>query len=560
MPVHPARLQPVRLGARRRARASSSTSSAAGSPRSRPVPTGSRPPTSRCTSRPARSTGEIEAHGRVLRQGRTTVVLEVDAGRHAPARSLGLATMSFAVLPRRAENLSVDQADRVSRMTMATEDSGFVDRRSTSRCSSPSSTRATGIDRAPAAGLRRATAWARSRAGWWPRRPTPRPSTPCAEACGGPVETVDLQITYLALAKVGARSAHRARVLERARRVRHRARRDRRHRRRRPADDRGTRRRGAAVTAFADRETGRAVNQVTQVSLHEVDDPARPRPTPTSSARSSTLDHLRGPAGNVRAGALLTMADTVGGMCAGLAALPGWVVSTNLMLRTTPGAHVGPLALDATRPAGRPQRGRRRRSRSATPATAARLIADGVLTSAVLEPEGGPPDFPRPMRLVPPDGADPVLPLLEFFGIGAARDAAVALADHRPGEEPVGDPARRRDRGARRRGGHPRGRRASATTADVVLHFLRPGRVGPAVARRDRDRRARRRSRRAGRGGGRGRGRPRDGRRGHHRPRRLSPARRALRRRWRSRRRGAPRRRCPRARGGSRPSRARRRR
>ena len=61
----------------------------------------------------------------MLRQGRTTVVVEVTLqdGAGAP---LGLATMSFAVLPRRAENLSVDQVDRVSRLTMATADSGFV--------------------------------------------------------------------------------------------------------------------------------------------------------------------------------------------------------------------------------------------------------------------------------------------------------------------------------------------------------------------------------------------------------------------------------------------------
>ena len=102
------------------------------------------------------------------------------------------------------------------------------------------------------------------------------------------------------------------------------------------------------------------------------------------------------------------MADTVGGMCAGLAALPGWVVSTNLMLRTVPGAHVGPLALDATvLRAGRKAVVAQVEIRDAGDGGA--LIADGVLTSAVLEPEGGPPDFPRPMQLVPPDErrADP---------------------------------------------------------------------------------------------------------------------------------------------------------
>ena len=138
------------------------------------------------------------------------------------------------------------------------------------------------------------------------------------------------------------------------------------------------------------------------------------------------LDHLRGPIGNVRAGALLTMADTVGGMCAGLAALPGWVVSTNLMLRTTPAAHRGPLALDARiLRAGRNAVVTQVQIRDT--GAAGSLIADGVLTSAVLEPAGGPPDFPRPMVLEAPSGPDPVLPLLEFFGIRPHGDAAVAL-------------------------------------------------------------------------------------------------------------------------------------
>ncbi len=48
---------------------------------------------------PRAVTDEIQAHGRVLRQGRTTVVVEVTL-RDGGAAPLGLATMSFAVLPR----------------------------------------------------------------------------------------------------------------------------------------------------------------------------------------------------------------------------------------------------------------------------------------------------------------------------------------------------------------------------------------------------------------------------------------------------------------------------
>ena len=78
------------------------------------------------------------------------------------------------------------------------------------------------------------------------------------------------------------------------------------------------------------------------------------------------VDHLRGRNGAVRAGALLTMLDSAGGVCGGLASLPdGWVVSTNLCARTVHHAPTGPLRIDSRRPAQGPQqrrdRGRDRR-------------------------------------------------------------------------------------------------------------------------------------------------------------------------------------------------------
>ena len=238
------------------------------------------------------------------------------------------------------------------------------------------------------------------------------------------------------------------------------------------------------MTAFSDSETGRAVNRVTQVSLRELGHPAEPSDTHVVG-EVLELDHLRGPMGNVRAGALLTMADTVGGMCSGLAVLPGWVVSTNLMLSTAPVAppagHRGPFALDARiLRAGRNAVVTQVEIRDA--GSRDQLVADGVLTSAVLEPAGGPPDFPRPMVLAAPGGTDPVLPLLEFFGIRAHSDTAVALdiADRVRNPWGIlhgGATAVLVDAAAT----HAVGERATAT--DVVMHFLRPGRVGPAVAR-----------------------------------------------------------------------------
>jgi uncharacterized protein (TIGR00369 family) len=234
------------------------------------------------------------------------------------------------------------------------------------------------------------------------------------------------------------------------------------------------------MTDFGDQESGRQVNRVTQVALHEVGWPSAPADTRVVG-EVVELEHLRGPGGNVRAGALLTMADTVGGMCGGLATLPGWVVTTNLMLTTIPGRHVGPLALDATvLRAGRKAVVTQVQIRDSGDRD--RLIADGVLTGAVLEPEGGPPDFPRPMVLIAPEGPDPALPLLDFFGIGPHGETDVALDINDRVKNPWGilhggATAVLVDAAAATAIG------ADATTTDVVMHFLRPGRVGPAVAR-----------------------------------------------------------------------------
>lgn len=148
---------------------------------------------------PRPATGEVRAEGRVLRQGRTTVVLEVTS-RDGTGASFGLATMSFAVLARRAENLSVDQADRVSRLTMATADSGLVvpfhDR-----------VQLTLLEAAGAIELPLTDYVANSmgaiQGGIVAAAADAAAEHALREACGAPVETADLQITYLALAKVG---------------------------------------------------------------------------------------------------------------------------------------------------------------------------------------------------------------------------------------------------------------------------------------------------------------------------------------------------------------------
>jgi uncharacterized protein (TIGR00369 family) len=67
--------------------------------------------------------GDVEARARVLRAGRTTVVLEVSL-HDDTAREIGLATMSFSVLPRRDINPDIDSRP-AGRSTMALEHSGL---------------------------------------------------------------------------------------------------------------------------------------------------------------------------------------------------------------------------------------------------------------------------------------------------------------------------------------------------------------------------------------------------------------------------------------------------
>ena len=164
------------------------------------------------TPRPV--TGELRARGEVRRRGRTTVVAEVtvDAlGADGTAVPLGVATMSFAVLPRRDDNLVVDQVESVTRATMATETSGlttaFPDRIRVRVVDAGAGTIEVPFDDyilnslgAIQGGVMAATAAAGAEAA-------------LEVACGGPVETVDLQVSYLALARVGPIRT-RTRVLE----------------------------------------------------------------------------------------------------------------------------------------------------------------------------------------------------------------------------------------------------------------------------------------------------------------------------------------------------------
>jgi uncharacterized protein (TIGR00369 family) len=112
------------------------------------------------------------------------------------------------------------------------------------------------------------------------------------------------------------------------------------------------------------------------------------------------------------------------------------------------------------------------------------LVASGILTSAILVPEGGPPKWARPLTLDTTIGQAPDLPpIAEWLGVRAVNANTVEI-DLAPGlRNPWGilhggvvatlvDLAAEHATG----GGY---------TTDVVLHFLAPNRLGPvrAIAR-----------------------------------------------------------------------------
>ena len=65
---------------------------------------------------------------------------------------------------------------------------------------------------------------------------------------------------------------------------------------------------------------GRDVSRYVRVTMHEIEGAESETPVLVGYAPAS--EHLRGPDGGLRAGALLTLLDMVGGLCGGLAALP----------------------------------------------------------------------------------------------------------------------------------------------------------------------------------------------------------------------------------------------
>ena len=194
---------------------------------------------------------------------------------------------------------------------------------------------------------------------------------------------------------------------------------------------------------------------------------------------AAVAPHLLGPAGGVRTGALLTMIDNVGGLNGGLAALPeGWVVSTNLAARVVELAHVGPLRIDSSvlrRGRNNVVTGVQIHDEGAHDA----LVASGVLTSAILVPENGPPQWSRPVVLEPPAGVPNHLPVDPGLARRARRRRSRGRdRPRRPAAQSVGHSPRWCRRDARRPRGRTRDRavRTRLTSCCTSSHPTASGR------------------------------------------------------------------------------------
>ena len=142
----------------------------------------------------------VDAHARVLRAGRTTVVLEVtlEADGGPP---IGIAVMTFSVLPRRDDNPVLDAPDgRAVRMSLAGEGSGFeapfLDALGVQVGDGSGA-----VELAPTPYVR--NSFGAVQGGVMATLVESAARGALARACGEPLVSTDLQLTFLALARTG---------------------------------------------------------------------------------------------------------------------------------------------------------------------------------------------------------------------------------------------------------------------------------------------------------------------------------------------------------------------
>ena len=225
---------------------------------------------------------------------------------------------------------------------------------------------------------------------------------------------------------------------------------------------------------------GRSVGRFLGLSMREVSAPDGPV---TLEAVSHVQPTVLDQHGFIHAGALFTMCDCVGGFCGGLGALPdGWVVTTNLMIRTAAIAVTSPLHLTSTVL-------RKGKSSVVTAVDVVdangRFVAAGTLTSAILVPSDGIADWQRPARLdMPTDVGGTHFD--DWLGITAHDgEATIELTSELRNPWGImhgGVTSALVDRGAVAAAARSFGRADRLRTNDVVLHFLAPAKVGPVRA------------------------------------------------------------------------------
>jgi len=144
--------------------------------------------------------GSVEARARVAHAGRTTVVIEVDLSDHAGS-AIGTATMSFAILPHRDDNPDITTSMSPGPSTMALAGSGL---------------RASLLDELEIRVTNGPEGEIEAPIGEWSRNSLGAMQGGAVAICvdaaataastvaaGGPMVVTDLQLTYLALARVG---------------------------------------------------------------------------------------------------------------------------------------------------------------------------------------------------------------------------------------------------------------------------------------------------------------------------------------------------------------------
>ena len=201
--------------------------------------------------------------------------------------------------------------------------------------------------------------------------------------------------------------------------------------------------------------------------------------------RAPVDDHQRSSAGGLTTGGLLTNIDSMGGMVCGFAVQPDWVVTTNLMARVMRTGHIGPLRFGARV---------LRRGRSSVLCAVDVVdegddeapVASAVGTFAVLDPGGMTLDLQRPLVIPMPPFDPTVGPPEEFFQIdpGTGSTTRLQMADHLLNHWGIvhgGVTANLVDIAATRVVRAVR--EVPVASADTMLHYLSPGRVGPLEAR-----------------------------------------------------------------------------